>query len=174
MALYVLSLVSMFSGVIMYVGAVNVIKLISSYRRSKNFPSLETLSDQYLEMNITCKPHFWERITLAMRGLDPGKYIVCSSCGLVSGTHFRLNGPGLEVFKNSLKLNADNLLKDQREENRIQEILNRDFDLWTKTFIHQFGKDPDKNLKLLEEFSEFMIESSIAATKRAADERENG
>jgi hypothetical protein len=160
----------MFTGVMMFVGIKNIVVIISNYRSSLKFPRLQHLSDEFVEMNITCKPHTWTRTTLALRGLDPGSYLVCTSCGLVSGHHFRLNEPGLEVLNNNTKLNAVKAQREEWEVTRTQEILNADFEFWTKTYLKHFGFSAAEDLELLRQFSKFTVESVNDATHRALRE----
>lgn len=171
-AAYVFSLVMMFSGVLVYLGFKNLLVLIRMTRNNTKFPSLKRVSEESMEMNQTCRPHSWHKTTLALRGLDPGSYLVCTGCGIVSGHSLKVNEAGLEVLRNNIKIDAEKKSKEERQVRRTQEILNADFELWTKTFLNQFGQSPEKNLELLKKFSVFTVMSVNDAAHRAIREAE--
>lgn len=133
-------------------------------------PRLKTVSQEYMDHNMTCKPHSWERTTLALRGLDPGKYLVCTACGIVSGHMFRLNEPALEVLRNNIRLNAEKETREAWQLRRTQEILEADFNFWIKSNFKQFGKSEEEDLKLLRNFSVFTVSSVNDAAHRAIRE----
>jgi hypothetical protein len=61
------------------------------------------------ESNVCSGPHSWDTIQLAFKELPVEKYSVCKDCGYIAGTGHKLNGAGLEIFKNDLVRRAQRL-----------------------------------------------------------------
>lgn len=126
-------------------------------RRQKIYPSL-VKADEGL-----CKTHTWIKSKLVLTKLDTGFYTLCKECGFVSGTKFKLNGPGLEVLNNNIKLADQKYENMKKSVSRFEEIFKADRILWIKTNINKFGKDLEENQKLLEELSLYTRNSIEAA-----------
>jgi hypothetical protein len=82
----------------MYRVVLNIIKEIKKIKR---------IGDEYAALNLATEtnvcpgPHAWDTIQLAFK--------VCKDCGYVAGTGYKLNGAGLEIFKNDLVRRAQRL-----------------------------------------------------------------
>ncbi len=72
---------------------------ITYFRTRNRFPALIKIKKQQL-----CQFHAWTYMNLALRGLNPGKYSVCSKCGNVANTKLKVNKPGLEHYNEAKKL----------------------------------------------------------------------
>lgn len=171
MLAYAFETILVIAGILIFV--IDIRNRYVMWRESRRSPRLLTLSFEQLNFNITCKPHDWTKTKLALRGLDPGEYLVCTKCGIVSGYSKRVNDPGLEVLRNNIKLEEDRKAKEQHQVSRSQEILNADFEYWTKTYLQDFGKSSEKNLELLRKFSVFTVASVNDAARRAIQESED-
>lgn len=64
-----------------------------------DFPALHKINEKEL-----CKLHTWAYMNLALRGLEPGRYSVCLTCGNVARTKLKVNKPGLEHYLEAKKL----------------------------------------------------------------------
>jgi hypothetical protein len=172
LVLLLCDILSCFGIVLMVYGITLSIRALKLHFKSLKFPRLIRMNDEFVAFNIDCKPHEWHKTTLALRGLDPGSYLVCLKCGTVSGTPFRLNDPGLEVLRNNIKLEAEKKAKHERQLNRTQEILEADFNYWVNTYLQEFSVDKEKNRQLLRKFSVFTVASVNDAAQRAIRETE--
>lgn len=102
-----------------------------------------------------CKgPHDWDRSVLALTGLSAGTYTICQACGFVAGSpeDLQLNGPGLEVFRNGIKI------RDEREaawdaafkkkQDETLKIMNR----LIQANIYKLSGDTNSNIEVLQQF----------------------
>jgi hypothetical protein len=157
-------------GVVIMVYGFNL--MVKSITRHFSYPRLIRVSDEWLAFNDPCDRHDWHKTTLAMKALPPGSYLVCTKCGRVSGHPYILNGPGLEVLRNNIRLEAEKKAKNERQLDRTQEILEADFNYWVNTYLQEFGSDREKNRQLLRKFSVFTVASVNDAAQRAIRETE--
>lgn len=67
-----------------------VIRYFDLKRRRREFPYVEE------NTNNKCKLHDWYSMTLVL-GEVVGKHLVCTKCGVISGTEKRLNKPALQT-----------------------------------------------------------------------------
>jgi hypothetical protein len=143
-----------------------VLGMIELKRRRKIYSSLQKADD------TVCKSsHTWSKASLLMQPLDYGNYMVCSECGFVGGTQYQLNKPGLEVFKNNLKIKEEYDIRRQNIQDRFKEIVSADMDLWIKTHSGKFwAANSIQCRELLEKFYYDMTISSEAAISRAENE----
>lgn len=133
------------SGVFLYKAILIIQIYMDGRRRRKIYPSLVTADK-------SCKTHTWMNQKLAMSGIDPGKYLVCVDCGLVSGTKLMLNGPAKEVFHNNIKIAREKSVKyDELRTNRQKrqdEVMNQ----LVRAHIAQLTGDIHKDAEVLQQF----------------------
>lgn len=153
---YYLWYFGVFGGLCVFMGIImrSVNDRVEAYfemrRRRKVYPAL-------VESNKSTrceKTHAWDRTKLVLKGLPAGTYMVCSDCGFVVGTvgDLQLNGPGLEVYRNGIKLKKEraaaydaSLKKKQAETLKIMNRL-------IQANLFRLSGDTNSNVEVLQQF----------------------
>ena len=162
-SMFVCAILLMISGMVLGRIIGHLIWFWNHFKTRNQFPKLEEVFEWD---EVKCTRHSWIKTTLALAGLDPGPYLACELCGQVSGTNFKLNSAAIQVLRNNKHLKE----QEGKAIDRMKQILEADFNMWVKTWGHEFGKDSVKNIQLLEKFSKFTVESFEAAGRQVERE----
>jgi hypothetical protein len=161
------------SGVFLYKSIQAIFAFKEMLRRRKEYPYVERATDQRM-----CKgPHKWDQTKLALGALPTGKYTVCTECGYVSGQNVMLNAPGMEVYRNNIKIRDERRDKwnklFQVKQQRTDEIMRQQI----KACVADLGSDLHKNIEVLEQFfrkSNIELESLYSKLNKEYYDEENG
>ena len=87
-------------------------------RRRQMYPALRKMT-----VDDMCKGvHKWDHMALSLKGLRPGRRIICYHCGLITGDwqgFYGLNAPGLKVYQAKRELRAQRLLRGETDEDDL-------------------------------------------------------
>lgn len=133
-----------------------------------------------IDKRETCqsKPHSWEDITLAVRHVEPGKYLVCKECGVISGTEYMLNKAGVKQLNQSIEIKRLFDEETKKYNAKVAEGVKVIRDRWVNANLLNLCtiEDPKKMRANLEAFSKIMVSATgevkdkIASETRAQDE----
>lgn len=147
-----------------------VYQLFSTWRQlqrnSRQFPNVEVIKDG----DERCVQHSWGTVFLAVRALEPKSYATCSKCGFVSGTQYRLNKPGLEVFHAALKRKE----KSMSVITLRQESLDLTMNDLVRDHVVMLSDDVHNNIEVLRTFARKTITEYEATNAEIDRELEDG
>jgi hypothetical protein len=162
------------SGIAAYRSFIVVKAYIGMMRRRQKYPSVAKANP----LTLCSGGHKWDSVKLVLANLPVDTYKVCTDCGFVSGVeNYQLNGPGLEVYKNTVKLRNERkakwdatVLKKQRE---TQDIMNK----LIRAHVADLTNDLHKNIEVLQQFfrkSNLEMESLYEKLNHDLDEDGHG
>lgn len=162
------------SGVFAYRSFFLIKGFIEMKRRQKQYPYLEKATTE----NMCKGPHAWDRAKLVMAQLPVGHYRICKDCGYVSTEEgeYKLNAPGIEVYRNAIKLREEAKAKQEAllkaKQTTLDEIMSR----LVKGNVQSFDGDLHKNGAALQQFfRKTVMEIESMYTKLYEDsQKENG
>lgn len=124
--------------------------IVDHRRRKKTLPSLEVATAE----NVCKGGHKWDQTKLVMHPLPLDTYSVCTECGFVSNQvgDFKLNGPGLEVYKGHIVRRDARLKRWDETFKKKQEAIHFIMNSLIKNHIGLIGPDLHENIKVFEQF----------------------
>lgn len=162
------------SGIFLYRSAMVIQAYLETRRRRKAYPSMVKVD------HTACKDvHKWDEIQLALAGIEPGYYKVCTICGQIakSGSPRKLNGPGMEVYKNQLKRRKEAreklLAAKTKHQQRTTDVMLR----MIRDHARSLGTDNATNVEVLQQFfrkSSIELESLYVELHKEVEEIERG
>ncbi len=113
-----------------------------------------------------CKPmHDWSPgIHLAIRELPYTQYTICTNCGYIQGTEYKLNDPGVDALIESLKLRSEKLNKKRMIYARVEFDIEACRDKWIESNLSNLFEICEKGneealISNLEYFFKYALES---------------
>lgn len=167
-------ILAMFTGVAVYKAVLTVKAARELKRRSEQYPSVLEIKDGDL-----CKgPHKWDRIKLALGNLPVDAYTVCTECGFISheGSNYRLNEPGLEVYRNNLKRREERLKRWEAAFRLKQEESHNIMNRLIKSHVRELNDDLHNNIEVLQQFfrkANLELDSLYTSLNKKMDEDDN-
>lgn len=171
-----LVILAMFTGVAVYKAGLMFQYTKDLKRRAKDYPSVLKVKDPESEL---CKgPHKWDRIKLALGNLPVDTYMVCTECGYISheGSDHRLNGPGLEVYRNNLKRREERIKRWEAAFKQKQEESHNIMNRLIKTHVGELNDDLQHNIEVLQQFfrkANIELDSLYSTLNKKLDEEDN-
>lgn len=165
---------AMFTGVAVYKAFLAVQATRELKRRSEMYPSVLKAKDGDL-----CKgPHKWDRVKLALGSLPVDDYMVCTECGYISreGSNYRLNGPGLEVYKNNLKRREARIKRYEQAHMAKQDQSHAIMNSLIKSHVGQLNDNLQNNIEVLQQFfrkANMELDSLYSSLNKKLDEDDN-
>lgn len=163
------------SGIFLYKSVLVIGAYLTTRRRRREYPSMVAVDPK-----TACKEvHTWDEIKLALAGLEPGYYKVCTTCGQIAkgGSLRKLNGPGMEVYKNQLKRRRENQAKLDAVKLKRQQMTNDIMLKMIRDHARSLDGDNANNVEVLQQFfrkSSIELESMYIELHKDIEEIERG
>lgn len=126
----------------------------------------------YSEEDLCKTRHNWSLgIKLAIAQLPYGPYTVCRDCGLIQGTEYRLNQPGIDSLNESLKLRSEKSQEEKKVNLRLEFDLETLRDRWIDSNVKNIFELCEKGneealIYNLEYFFKYALESQQEVTEK--------
>lgn len=166
--MYVTWLLMALTGIFAYRGVLAINDFVTLQRRRRQYASLVPATKE----NICQGPHKWDTIKLALNGLPVDRYMVCLECGSVATQEasVKLNPPGLEMYRNEVRLRKENDVSFTEMVRRRQEELDRIMNIMVQ---HHYTDRLD--IELLQQFfrkTVIEVDSLYTRLNKELDEEE--
>jgi len=139
------------------------VKIFKNEKIYKTLPRLVKFSEER-----ACKgPHSWEYVTLAMRGLEPGKYQVCNKCGKIMGYDDKmLSEEGVAQLKEAAEI-RERIEKEQKE---YQDRVNALADSYIDRYISNTFDKKEVSLDKLKALVQYAFVAQAQASEKVEAE----
>lgn len=171
--LYILWILMAASGIFAYKSYLAIKNWLNVRRQRKVYPSIEPATDD----NVCKGPHKWDKTIVSISPLPVSLYNVCLDCGYVSCEDYsvKLNGPGLEVYRNNVKRRDERRARQQKVFTKKQQETDQIMYKMIRMHVEQLGNDVHKNSEVLQQFfrrSNIELESLFIQLNKELEEEE--